>query len=638
MKIFKLDTLWSVALVALLATGCSSDKSSQDGEVANQDLANAIELTFPETTIPNANSGSGNVLEISSDNPADQMYFSKEENSEWYYFKATETGNLGFVLKPEEPGKDFNWVIFKKTGSDFAKEVVEKHIMPLRSNLAKPAVADSYDSTGLGCTAVSEFEGSESTSAYSKPLEVDKDSVYYICVNHSHAGGKGYKIRLFYCGAGEGSMGEPVIDSAAAAAPAPPAVEEHPVTEPVPTLAPKPAPVAKAHPHKIRHSNDSPLGPDEEYYYVKPKNTVYSIATDHDMKVMELLSRNRRTNNNIVVGERLIVRKKGRRPVASEPIASAERPVAPAKETPAPAPKETVTPVAETPTKPAETPATEPAKTGEPEEGAMTPKSSKPVSSGVPAAPSSLEGANKVPEATQKLWVYVNVVNAKNSQPINTIVQVVDGKNTKRVDRVPSNQLSYVPIYAEGNRRKIFVIDAFSFRKESFELDLDNLRNDSSANQLALVNDTVVLNFELERYRKKDIFAAYNIYFYDDASVMLPKSKYELESLLEMLKENPKTVIRIHGHTNSNSMGKIISLEPGDHDFFRLTAKNKEGFGTAVQLSKRRAESIKYYLEYNGVKGNRLEIKGWGGKKMIYERDVPLAHKNKRVEIEILED
>jgi outer membrane protein OmpA-like peptidoglycan-associated protein len=635
MKIFKLDALWSLVIVASLATACSQDKNASENQVSSQDIVNAVELTFPETKIPEVNAGFGNVLEVNSEGSTDNMYFAKEENSEWLYFKATESGNLAFVLKPEESGKDFNFIVFKKTGTDFAKEVQEKHILPLRSNLSKGS-GTGYDSTGLDCSSVSEFEGVEGTSLYSKALQVEKDSNYYICVNHAHSAGKGYSIRLYYCGEGQ-SEDTMVADTTATTS-----LEE---ATPPPTLPNKPAPVATSKPKGGYIAPEvSDLGPDEEYYIVEQKNTVYSISTSHDMKVIELLSRNRLTNNNIFVGQRLIVRKKGSAP--RQELVSTPEPKPQPVSKPQAAPKEEVK---------EETPAVaqEPApkvKIEEPSGSAaneevsteyiapLETRASVPKSTGTPAAPASLEAKNAVPEATQKLWLYINVVNAKNNNPVNTIVQVIDGANNKKVDRVPSNQLTYVPIYAAANRKKIFVIDAFSFRKESFELDLDNLRNDSAANQIALVNDTVVLNFELERYRKKDIFAAYNIFFYDDASVMLPKSKYELESLLEMLKENPKVAIRIHGHTNSSSMGKIISLEPGDKEFFRLTAKNKEGFGTAVMLSKRRAESIKYYLEFNGIKAPRLDIKGWGGKKMIYDRDVPLAHKNKRVEIEILED
>jgi len=683
MRIYTAVTLsLSIAAVALLA-GCSTNQQSSESKVGSQDIGNAIELSYPETQILEVNAGFGKVKEITASSGGENMYFSDEANAEWLYFKASETGTLGFTIKPLEAGKNYDFVVYKKTGGDFAKEVIDKLILPLRSNLAPITDTTLYDSTGLACTAESEFEGPEGTTAYSKPLQVEKDSVYYICVNHKHASGKGYGLRLFYCGQG--------IDTSANTNALPP-VSTHENLPPPPTLpnaeAPKPAP----RPASLPKQKLSALGPDEEYYVVQPLNTVYSISNAHGMMVMELISRNRLSGNKIFVDQTLIVRKLGAAPssaaspvqnsgsgsvpaaqpldkpeqVAEQPSAPAKEKLAPVKEQPArqavaetkPTPSAPITteptPKQLTATEPATpqptitaapTPASEPASKTDSDpakpEDYMPARgvrgSALPTAAG--AAPTaSIEAVNAVPETIQKLWVYINVVNAKNNNPVNTIVQVVDGANGKRVDRVPSNQLTYVPVYQKDNRKKIFVLDAFSFRKESFELDLDNLKNDSSANQLALVNDTVVLNFELERYRKNDIFAAYNIFFYDDASVMLPKSKYELESLLEMLKENPKVAIRIHGHTNSSSLGKIISLEPGDKEFFRLTAKNKEGFGTATTLSKRRAESISYYLKYFGVKGPRLQIKGWGGKKMIYDRDVPLAHKNKRVEIEILED
>ncbi|MBP9927510.1 MAG: OmpA family protein, partial [Cyclobacteriaceae bacterium] len=112
---------------------------------------------------------------------------------------------------------------------------------------------------------------------------------------------------------------------------------------------------------------------------------------------------------------------------------------------------------------------------------------------------------------------------------------------------------------------------------------------------------------------------------------------YEVGSLLEMMKENPKYKIRIHGHTNGNSAGKIVSM--GDSkNFFMLTRDNKDGHGSAQKLSEERAMLIRQYLVENGIDANRMEVKAWGGKKPIYEVDHPAAQANVRVEIEILEN
>ncbi len=134
-------------------------------------------------------------------------------------------------------------------------------------------------------------------------------------VNHAHVGGAGYAIRLFYCGAGSGEP-EPYVelqDSSSG-----PALTETPqvttvVIPPPPTLPEQAAPEALPRPANVPIINKDlpPLGPDEEYIVVQGRNTVYSISNSHDMKVIQLLRRNRLTNNSIFIGQKLIVKKKG---------------------------------------------------------------------------------------------------------------------------------------------------------------------------------------------------------------------------------------------------------------------------------------------------------------------------------------
>ena len=105
-----------------------------------------------------------------------------------------------------------------------------------------------------------------------------------------------------------------------------------------------------------------------------------------------------------------------------------------------------------------------------------------------------------------------------------------------------------------------------------------------------------------------------------------------------MLNENPEMKIMIHGHTNGNKPGRIIQLNEDQNDYFSLGHDNPDGFGSAKELSSLRGETIKKYLVANGITENRMQVKGWGGKKMIYDKDSPQAKKNIRVEIEILKD
>jgi outer membrane protein OmpA-like peptidoglycan-associated protein len=118
---------------------------------------------------------------------------------------------------------------------------------------------------------------------------------------------------------------------------------------------------------------------------------------------------------------------------------------------------------------------------------------------------------------------------------------------------------------------------------------------------------------------------------------MMPESKPELNALIQMMNENPKYKIRLHGHTNGNYHGTIISRVE-DGDFFTMGDDVKKSMGSSKKLSTERAEIIKEYLIANGIAADRMEIKAWGGKRPIHDKNGANARKNVRVEVEVLEE
>ncbi|HEY3429022.1 MAG TPA: OmpA family protein, partial [Cyclobacteriaceae bacterium] len=127
-----------------------------------------------------------------------------------------------------------------------------------------------------------------------------------------------------------------------------------------------------------------------------------------------------------------------------------------------------------------------------------------------------------------------------------------------------------------------------------------------------------------------------NVYFYNDAAVMLPESRYELNSLLEMLQDSQTSKIVLHGHSNGNYHGKILSLGP-EKNFFTMEGA-VQGTGTAKDLSQQRAETIREYLISNGIAADRISVKAWGGKKPLYDKHSVNAKKNVRVEVEVVQE
>ena len=103
------------------------------------------------------------------------------------------------------------------------------------------------------------------------------------------------------------------------------------------------------------------------------------------------------------------------------------------------------------------------------------------------------------------------------------------------------------------------------------------------------------------------------------------------------MKENTKYRITLHGHTNGRAAGTIITMGEAKN-FFELTPDVKKGIGSAKDLSRERAEVIKDWLVANGIAADRMEIKAWGGSRMIHDKNSVNARKNVRVEVEVLQD
>ncbi|MEQ1585272.1 MAG: OmpA family protein [Cyclobacteriaceae bacterium] len=205
-------------------------------------------------------------------------------------------------------------------------------------------------------------------------------------------------------------------------------------------------------------------------------------------------------------------------------------------------------------------------------------------------------------------------------------------KNRKAATYRGNDWVNVKPINRSGNI--LLECEVFGYRKVQLPI---NYNTPEATDGVKVDGNKVVVPFELVRLQKGDKAIMFNVYFYKDAAVMRPESRYEVGSLLEMLQENPKYKIRIHGHTNGKSAGKIISMGESKN-FFQLNKDNKEGYGSAKKLSEERALLIQKYLTENGIDVGRTQVKAWGGKHPIYEVDHASAQANVRVEIEILEN
>jgi outer membrane protein OmpA-like peptidoglycan-associated protein len=230
--------------------------------------------------------------------------------------------------------------------------------------------------------------------------------------------------------------------------------------------------------------------------------------------------------------------------------------------------------------------------------------------------------------------VFLSLYNARNNRIVDGDIDVIDTERSRLITKVKGNEYLVLPDPKSKSGQLSLICESFGYRKIQQEINYPLPLADTIKPHIDLMGTTIVINFDLVRYHKGDIGTLFNVYFYNDAALMLPESKYELNSLLQLMNENPNYRIRLHGHTNGNYSGKILSIGE-DKDFFSLEGAS-QGIGTARDLSRNRAEVIRDYLISNGVDASRMEVKAWGGRRPLFDKNSTNAKRNVRVEVEIL--
>lgn len=241
------------------------------------------------------------------------------------------------------------------------------------------------------------------------------------------------------------------------------------------------------------------------------------------------------------------------------------------------------------------------------------------------------------PKNLNKTPVFLKLYNATNNKVIEGDIQIIDAERSRPIRKVKANDYLTLPDPGTKSGKLTLLCDVFGYRKVQHEIHYKDTEADTAQASIDLIGNYYLVKFDLIRIHRGDISTLYNVYFYNDAAIMLPESKYELNSLLGMLNENQKYKIVLHGHTNGNAAGKLLTMGESKN-FFEISPDVKKGVGTARDLSRERAEVIREWLIAQGISGDRMEVKAWGGKRMVHDKNSEHARKNVRVEVEVVED
>ena len=267
------------------------------------------------------------------------------------------------------------------------------------------------------------------------------------------------------------------------------------------------------------------------------------------------------------------------------------------------------------------------------EEKASVVEEKKEVKVEEPAKEKPVDVQPPLKEASVLFYLY----NPTNSEPIEGQVEIIDGDVSRLIKKVNAHEVLPIPDPRNKTGKVSLVGSSFGYRKVQHDFILSEITPENIPEYMEWRENHYLIKFDLDRLHRGDIETLYNVYFFNDAAVMMSSSKYELNKLLEFMNSNSSYRITLHGHTNGNARGKIIKMGPSKN-FFELSQDVVEGTGTAKELSNERAITIKEWLVSNGIEANRIEVKAWGGNRMIHDKNSNNARRNVRVEVEVISE
>lgn len=233
--------------------------------------------------------------------------------------------------------------------------------------------------------------------------------------------------------------------------------------------------------------------------------------------------------------------------------------------------------------------------------------------------------------------IFLSLFNASNNRIIDGEVMVIDTDRGRLLKTVKGNEYLSLPDPKNESGKITLICDVFGYRKLQYDINFRNPEKDTALAYVDMMGFSFIVSFDMVRYRKGDIKTLSHVYFFNDAAIMLPESRYEVNQLQQMMTENPKMKILLHGHTNGHYHGKIIKMGP-EKSFFSIGKDAISTVGSAKDLSYERAEVIKEYLVANKISADRIDVKGWGGKKPLFDKHSANARKNVRVEVEVINE
>ncbi len=212
------------------------------------------------------------------------------------------------------------------------------------------------------------------------------------------------------------------------------------------------------------------------------------------------------------------------------------------------------------------------------------------------------------------IYAQGKIVNAATKEPINAKISYQSVPYGNKVGYLAGNSFSF-PLF-DGEKYSL-TVEAPGFAPSKYLLDPAMANTDRRVIkdiELSLPG-SVAENAETTHTVGK-LMRLDNLIFNVGTAKIVTDSYPELEKLVQMLKDNPRMIIQLEGHTDFQGSPKLN-----------------------MKLSQDRVDAVKFYLVTKGSAKSRIKTKAFGGTLPLSKENTEEGHKmNRRVELRILEN
>jgi outer membrane protein OmpA-like peptidoglycan-associated protein len=212
------------------------------------------------------------------------------------------------------------------------------------------------------------------------------------------------------------------------------------------------------------------------------------------------------------------------------------------------------------------------------------------------------------------IYAQGNIISASTKQPVDSKISYKSLPYGSKAGFLSGSTFNF-PLF--DNEKYELTVVAPGYAPSKYMLDPAEANSDRKViKNIELGLPVSAVKVAEETHTVGKIMRLDNLIFNAGTSKIESSSYEELDHVVKMLKDNPKMVIQLEGHT----------------DF--------QGSPTAnMKLSQDRVDAIKNYLTSKGASKSSIKTKAFGGTQPISRENTEEAHKlNRRVELRVLQN